>query len=274
MLAIITVIYRNYEILHDFIESLARQDSPFFTVYFIDLTEADRREVIPWIRKIEGRYSYITAENKGYAHGLNVGMAQASKDGKTHFALVNPDIVFDDHFVRSATQTLTQHPRTIIGGKIYYAKGYEYHINRYKPSELGHVLWFAGGHIHWAHATAEHVGVDEVDSPKYSIAGPTDFITGCLMLYDKTVHDSVGPWDESYFMYYEDTDFCVRATRLGVRIYYDPLVMIYHKNAQSTGGSGSKMQEQWMKKARIRFGMKYAPLRTKMHLLLNSLKKS
>lgn len=270
MLAIITVVYRNYEILHDFIESLANQTSSSYKVYFVDVTEPEKREIIPWIRKIEGKYTFIESINKGYASGVNIGVTSALKEGLTRFAIVNPDILFDKNFVLHSTQAISQHPKCIIGGKIFYAKGFEYHKDRYQQSEQGRVLWYAGGTIDWKNAAGNHIGVDEVDSEKYSKLQKTGFVSGCLMIYDKSVYDIVGPWDEKYFMYYEDTDYCIRATRKGISIWYEPSIVIYHKNAQSTGGSGSKMHELWMKKSRMRFGMKYAPLRTKVHLLVNN----
>lgn len=269
MLAIITVVYRNYEILHDFIESLSKQSSQFYTVYFIDVTENEKREILPWIRKIDGKYSFIETKNMGYAQGVNVGIEQALRDGKTKFAVVNPDIIFDSDFVQNASESISRNPKSIIGGKIYYARGFEYHKDKYQPTDLGNVIWYAGGRIDWNHALGEHIGVDEVDSPKFSKFGPTEFVSGCLMIYDKSVHDIVGNWDTSYFLYFEDTDYCVRASTKNISIIYDPNIIIYHKNAQSTGGSGSNNHEVWMKKSRFRFGMKYAPIRTKMHLILN-----
>lgn len=270
MLAIITVVYRNYEILHDFIDSLSKQSSSFYKVYFVDVTETDKKVIIPWIRKIEGKYVFIETQNMGYAHGVNAGIDQALKDGMTRFAVVNPDIVFDYEFVNHATQSISRHPKSIIGGKIFYAKGFEYHKDKYQDSQLGKVLWYAGGSIDWKHALGNHKGVDNVDAPKYNLLEKTDFVSGCLMIYDKSVYDIVGKWDKEYFMYFEDTDYCVRAAQKGISLWYDPNVVIYHKNAQSTGGSGSKMHELWMKRSRMRFGMKYAPLRTKIHLLINN----
>jgi GT2 family glycosyltransferase len=270
MLAIITVVYRNYEILHDFIESLSRQSSQFYKVYFVDLTEDEKRNIIPWVRKIEGKCIFVVSQNLGYAHGVNVGVRTALKDGLTRFAVVNPDIIFEENFVLNATQSISRNPKTIIGGKILYAKGFEYHKDRYQVSDVGHIIWYAGGYINWAHSTAHHIGVDQVDSPEFSKQSPTEFVSGCMMLYDKSVHDVVGQWDEKYFMYYEDADYCLRAKSRNINILHDPNILIYHKNAQSTGGSGSKMHELWMKRSRFRFGMKYAPLRTKVHLLINN----
>ena len=79
------------------------------------------------------------------------------------------------------------------------------------------------------------------------------------MLYDKSVLDRVGFWDESYFLYYEDADLCVRAQQAGVKLFYDPTIVIWHKISQSTGGSGSSLHEKYQNRNRLRFGLKYAP---------------
>jgi GT2 family glycosyltransferase len=276
MLAIVTVVYKNYEVLHDFINSLVCQTSQMYMLYIVDLTDEKERQLIPWIRKIEDKVTYLTGENKGYAHGVNVGIENAAKQGLTRYAVVNPDIIFDTNFVLYATHSLAHHPRTILGAKIFYAPGYEYHtkskpINAppYPLTPDTYTIWYAGGNINWDHSTTSHVGVDEMDSGIYNEVVSTDFVSGCCMLFDKTVHDIVGAWDERYFMYYEDTDYCMRAKKKKIKILYDPTIVMWHKNAQSTGGSGSSFHLQHMDQSRLRFGLRHAPLRTKFHLLIN-----
>ncbi len=276
MLAIIAIVYRNYEVLNDFITSLSLQSSRAYTLYLVDATDENERQVIPWIRKIEDKVVYLPTENKGYAHGVNVGIREAIKAGVTHYAIVNPDIVFDTEFVWEATHAIARNPRSVLGGKIYYAPGYEYHEKKepltqvpYPNTPKTYFVWYAGATANWAHATITHTGVDELDSAKYNTPMPTDMVSGCLMLYDKTVHDIVGAWDTGYFMYYEDADFCVRAHKKNIKVLFEPRVVVWHKNAQSTGGSGSAFHSKHMRQAQLRFGLKYAPLRTKVHLVKN-----
>ena len=133
------------------------------------------------------------------------------------------------------------------------------------------MLWYTGGSIDWAHAITPHRGVDEVDEGQYDVFEKTEFINGCLMLFDQSVISRVGWWDESYFLYFEDADFCVRAQRKNVSLYYDPSIVIWHKVSQSTGGSGSKLHVKYQERNRLRFGLKYAPFWTKLHLVKNYL---
>lgn len=260
-LAIITVNFENYAVSHEFLNSLKKQTKQDFKIYLVDLSK-NKQEI-----ESQPFLEVVTAENKGYAHGINVGLKKAVTDGSERFAVINNDTEVTKDFVENAVRSIDEHPSAIIGGKIYYYPGFEYHKNRYEKKESGKVIWYAGGAIDWGNAIAKHRGVDEADRGQYEKREETEFITGCLMGFDKSVIDKVGMWDESYFLYFEDADWCERAKRNGVKLFYDPQVVIYHKNAQSTGGSGSKLHEDYQKKNRLKFGLRYAPLRTKLHLL-------
>lgn len=262
-LAVITVIYRNYSILEDFFDSFSRQTSNNFIIYIVDLSDS------PEVFKHPSFVHVLKSTNKGYAHGINVGLKRATDDGFELFSVINSDTTADVNFVNVSINRLIETPGSIIGGKIYYYPGYEYHKERYSKDQLGGVIWYAGGHIDWNNVMGVHRGVDEVAEKKYSKFEQTDFVTGCLMCFDKKVIYKIGYLDESYFLYYEDADWCERAKRAGINLYYDPNIIIWHKNAQSTGGAGSKLHQKYQEKNRLKFGLKYAPLRTKLHLIKN-----
>lgn len=262
-LALLTVVYNNYAILDEFFSSLKHQ-SEHIQVYVSDLSTKKQRYTYPDYATV------IVSENLGYSHGVNRAMVHALRDGYTKLCVVNSDIIFDKHFVTATIESLEKHPGTVIGGKIYYAPGFEYHADRYTKKDLGRILWYAGGTIDWDNMYTFHRGVDEVDTGQYDTPEATQFVTGCLVAFDKQVVDTVGFWDESYFLYYEDIDFCQRATEAGVPLLYDPSLIIWHKNAQSTDGAGSLLHQTYQNKNRLKFGLKYAPLRTKLHLLKNA----
>src|SRR3989338_41218 len=262
-LALITVIYENYTVLTDFLGSLRDQINKNFHLFIVDLSKNKEK-----IEKT--KQSTIIAEvNKGYSYGVNIGLKNALNDGYKYFCVINNDVYFKEDFTINAFRSILNNPSSIIGGKIYYAPGFEYHKERYTKSDIGKVIWYTGGKIDWDHALTPHVGVDEIDHGQYDNFKEIDFVNGALMLFDKLVIDKVGFWDESYFLYFEDADFCVRAKKAGVKLFYDPSIIIWHKNAQSTGGSGSKLQQKYQRINRLRFGLKYAPIKTKLQIKKN-----
>lgn len=262
--ALITVVYQNYTVLKDLFESLEKQSNKNFHVFISDLSNKKQK-----IEAGKLPITVINGENKGYAYGINLGLKKAMKENFNLFCVINNDTFLKNNFIDSVLTSILNHPSLIIGGKIYYAPGYEYHKKRYTQKELGSVIWYAGGSIDWNNMLVKHHQVDEIDDKKNLQPAEIDFISGCLMIFDKAVIESVGYWDEDYFLYYEDADYCVRAQKKGLKLYYDPSIIMWHKNAQSTEGSGSTLHQKYQEKNRLQFALKYAPLRTKIHLLKN-----
>ena len=263
-IAIITVVYNNYTILDEFCDSLRNQNTKNFHLYIADASTNKQSIHIDNVP-----HSVLPIENKGYAHGVNEGLKQAMSDGIEHFCVINDDVTFEKTFISDLDKAFSSHQNTAFGGKIYYARGYEYHKDRYQQNDRGKILWYAGGSVDWNHATTTHRGVDEIDQGQFNVEEKTGFITGCLTCFDKATLDIVGFWDENYFLYYEDADFCERAKRKNIELWYAPSIKIWHKNAQSTEGSGSELHQSFQKKSHLRYALKYAPFKTKVHVLKN-----
>lgn len=264
-LAILSVVYENYAVALDFISALEKQTNKNFYLYLADLSN-NKKSI-----KANFPITIINSTNHGYAHGINLGIKKALSDKNEFFCIINNDTYFQENFVDTVLNSILHHPSSILGGKIYYAPNFEYHKTRYKKTDLGHVLWYAGGRIDWNSVITPHRGVDEIDHRQYDRYEKTEFVTGCLMILDKQVINRIGLLDESYFLYYEDADYCERAKRKNINLFYDPSIVVWHKNAQSTDGAGSKTHQNFQRKSRLKFGLRYAPLKTKIHLLKNNL---
>lgn len=263
MLALLIVYYNHPEQLQDFLLSLKRNQTKEIKLFIADLSQNLK------LKKNHGlNIQVIPGQNKGYSYGVNLGLKTALSQNITKFCVLNYDTYLDSRFIKEVLNGFKSY--CFFGGKIYYARGFEYHKSRYQNKELGKVLWYAGGTINWDHATVTHQGVDEIDKGQYNKIQTTEFIPGTLMAFTKEVVNKVGFWDERFFLYYEDTDYCVRAQKYGFKITYDPKIIIWHKNAGITGGPGSKLHVKHQRFSQLLFGFKHAPIRTKIHLLINS----
>ena len=264
MFGIITINYNQPQLTKEFLDSLGMvENANQAMVYIADVST--NKEKIETKKYSFKSLKIINEKNGGYAYGINQGVRYFLSLGIDKFCVLNNDISFDKNFLSQVEKGFYENH--IFGGKIYYAPGFEYHKTRYKESDLGKVIWYAGGINDWTNVYTKHRGVDEVDHGQYDKRAETDFITGCLFCFDKQVWNDIGPWDEKYFLYYEDGDYCERAKRKGFKLIYDPKIIIWHKVSQSTGGSGSSIHQKYQTINRIRFGLKYAPLKTKIHLI-------
>ena len=263
-LAVITVVYNNYSIMRDFIKSLEDQQNRNFYLFISDLSDKKKE-----IKLKNVKYEVLYSKNKGYAHGVNLGLIKAKSAGFENFCIMNNDTFFKNDFIKNVLSSVKNNPSSLIGGKIYYAPGFEYHKDRYEISDRGNVIWYAGGYVDWSHSITKHKGVDMVDRGKYNKFTKTGFITGALIFFDIKVLNTIDLWNENYFLYYEDAEWCEKAKRKKIDLYFDPDILIWHKVSQSTGGSGSDMHVKFQEKNRLIFGLKYAPLKTKIHLFKN-----
>ncbi len=212
-------------------------------------------------------------ENLGFSGGHNVAIRKAMDSNADYLLILNNDTRSEQNLLVKLLECIQQADDIgITVPKIYFENGYEYHKNRYKNIELGKILWYAGGFMDWENVIGMNRGVDEVDTGQYDDYFETELATGCCMLIKKEVFKKIGPLDERYFLYYEDTDFSMRTKKAGYKIIFQPESILWHKNAGSSGGSGSELQDYFISRNRLIFGMSYAPLTAKFALFRESLK--
>jgi hypothetical protein len=209
-------------------------------------------------------------KNLGFAEGNNVGIRYALENGADFVCVLNNDTRVAPDFLKELVKMAeTKEEIGIVGGKIYFEKGFEFHKERYQKKDLGKVIWYAGAKMDWQNVYASHRGIDEVDEGQYDQAEETEYITGCLMLIKRAVLEKVGFFNPQYFLYFEENDFCQRAKKAGFELYYAPQAEIWHLNAGSSG-SGSSLHDYYLTRNRLLFGFRWAPWRTKLALLRES----
>ncbi len=211
--------------------------------------------------------------NLGFAGGHNISFKYAIKNNFDYILILNNDVELNINFLKEMVSAIKSDSDIgIVVPKIYFSPGFEYHKDRYVRDEIGRVFWYAGGKFDWNNIVGLHRGVDEVDIGQYNKREETDYATGCCMLLKTEALKKSGLFDEKYFLYYEDGDLSLRIKRCGYKIIYEPNAIVYHNNASSSGGSGSNLQDYYITRNRMMFGLKYAPLRAKFALIKESAK--
>ena len=71
-----------------------------------------------------------------------------------------------------------------------------------------------------------------------TVVKPVDWIMGSALLVSKEKAKIVGPFDEQFFMYMEDTDWCRRFWERGFKVVYYPDAMVYHYHAKGSARGG------------------------------------
>lgn len=276
--------FKNLAMTEECLASLARSDQTGLKLAIIVVNNGAPE---PFAQRKIGSLSVniITNEkNLGYAAGNNVAIRAALKTGASYIWILNNDtLVAGDCLKLLVAAAEREKDYAVLGPKIYFAPGFEFHKNRCEKKDQGRVIWWAGGRVDMANIQAIHEGIDEVDKGQFNVAAgegsilQTSFIPGTAMLVRREIFDRFGLFDERYYLYLEDMDFCLRVLRAqgrrlwarGSRLGWVPKAVIWHKNAGSSG-SGSELHDYYLTRNRLLFGFHFAPLRTKLALIRES----
>lgn len=234
-------------------------------------TDDSVKEIEKFIKQSKNISLIVSKKNLGFAGGNNLGIKQAMKENAQYIFVLNNDTLLDSKLIQELLKVARAHPDAgLVSPKIYFAKGYEYH-KKYSKSDLGKVIWFAGGKIDWQNVYASNYGVDEVDHGQFDEISNIQFATGAALLIKAKALSKVGLFDEQLFMYFEDVDLSMRMRKKGWEIVFAPKAVLWHKVSQSSG-IGSQLSDYFTTRNRMVFGMKYAPLRSKIALIRESLR--
>ncbi len=272
-IAFITVNFHSDDDTRELLSQLEKNVLPKTSEMVVYVVDNDRSEDLKKSLVKFPHAIYVQSPgNIGFAAGNNLGMKQAHKDNADVVVLINNDTIVPQDLVENILSSPITDPSVgVVGGLIYFAKGFEFKDN-YKSSDLGKVIWYVGGNHDWNNVYASHLGVDEVDKGQFADIHETDFVTGCLFIVRANILEEVGMFDERYCLYYEDSDLCQRIKQAGYKLVVDPKVKIWHKVAQSSA-IGSPLNDYFLTRNRLLFGTTYASFRTKLALVREAIKK-
>jgi GT2 family glycosyltransferase len=162
-------------------------------------------------------------QNLGYTGGNNVGIRHVLERGAAYVVIVNNDATLEatclDVLVRAA---LAAGPRTAaVGAKV---------LQSGDPSRI----WMAYGRLTYRAALVERVGAGAADAPGPNEPVDVDWVSGCAVLFTREALEAVGVFDERFFAYHEDVDWCTTARQRGYHVLYAPGARAYHRGGSST----------------------------------------
>jgi len=169
----------------------------------------------------------VTGRNLGYGAGYNVGLEHAYAAGADYFLVLNSDTIIDPHAVEALVEVAERRE------KVGFVSGKVYHYSR--PDTFQTV----GRYSDPRYVIGSLVGLGEVDHGQYDQERQYDFVDDVFRLVSRPAYEATGGYDPTYFLYYEETDWCARVRRAGFTIWYTPHARIWHKGR--TGGSDLEM---------------------------------
>jgi GT2 family glycosyltransferase len=174
-----------------------------------------------------------TKANLGFAGGNNVGIRWALEKSFEWILLLNNDTIVAPDLIRNFIQAARQKP----SGKIFGAKIYRYNDR----SRIDHL----GGFWDPAHAEFISFASGQIDDGSFDEMKRVDYVCGAALFMHRSVPETIGLLEESFFLLWEESDFCARARRAGFEIWTAPHAKIWHKVSASFTGGKPHMQYFW-----------------------------
>ena len=181
------------------------------------------------LREGVGRRAEVVASgaNLGYAGGNNLGIARLLDRGVDDVLLLNPDTRIEPSTLTRLRRVLDNRPRCGVVGPRMVFPG--------TPARI----WFDGGRVNAETGSTHHHGRGRLESelpPRR--ARRCDYVTGAALFARATTFRDVGLLPERYFMYYEETEWCLRARDAGWDSMVQPRARMTHLKRSGIGVPG------------------------------------
>ncbi len=164
-------------------------------------------------------------KNYGFPGGNNIGIKFALKFlNPNYILLLNNDTVVEKNFLSELVKTgELQENIGILGPKIYF----------YDEPDI---IWSVGCKISWKLSRGIQIGTNESDKGQYDEKKEVEYVSGSAFLIKTKVIRKIGLMDETFFLYFEESDWTLRANQAGYKSLYVPKAKIWHKVSRSGGG--------------------------------------
>gem|GEM_PF-261590 len=258
---VITVSYKTARLVEDSLRALAleRAAAPDIDVraFVVDNASGDGPALKSAIERNAwgGWVTLVTSDyNGGFSYGNNLGFRHAFANGPVpdYFLLLNPDAAVLPGAITELVRFMEQHDEVgIAGSRLQFQDGTPWPYAFRFPSVWSEIDEGLGLGLVTRLLRSRVVARRMGDLPER-----VDWVPGASMMVRRRVVEDLGGLDEKYFLYFEELDFCLQATRAGWQTWYVPQSRVMHIAGQSTGvterGRTGPLPEYWYR-SRSRF---------------------
>lgn len=252
-LTISIVSYKTRDLVEKCLKSIYQNTKEIsFEIFVIDNDSGDGtmemiKEKFPQVNLI------VNKQNRGFAFAHN----QALKKAKGKFLiLLNPDCrVYKNTFLKMI-KFLKDNPEVgIISPKIAEPGWRIGPVARGEPSVFFGFLRFSGLYRFFPKLTAEYYK----DLVKNNKIQEVSNVGGTAMMIKREVIKKIGLLDESFFLYFEDFDFCLRAREKGFKVFYYPKATILHFFGESSKQNPTRVTNWYFNSMKRLYNKHFAP---------------
>lgn len=214
------VIILNYFTHEDTITLYKQIDEfPDVSVFVVD-NSCDTEETLKLKAVIPEERLLISPQNMGYAGGNNLGILSMMDHPEVDLVtLLNPDICLESNILPALREMFEEDPELAVAGPRLCIRGSE-EIIYSDGGILTRHRFLKPTHING------HVPVHEAEP---SVGREVDYVNGSFIVMRVDAIRKIGMFDEKFFLYFEEVDWCTRARKQGWKLQVDPGITAFQR---------------------------------------------
>jgi len=227
---VLSIVVVNYKTSHDVdicLDSIEKYEPNFNEYEFIVVDNCSKDS---GFEKLKVKHPYVkliyAQKNGGFAYGNNRGFEAALGDV---ILMLNPDTYLKDNAIEKAYKRLIEDPEiSLLGPKLIDPDGTN---QSYFHAKTYPTLWRVFCERMYLHRIFKKSKLFNSYFQTYMDYGKERYveqICGGALMFKRFVVEKIGYIDEEYFMYFEETDWCRKAVKCGLKLLYYPESVIVH----------------------------------------------
>ena len=217
-LSIVIVGYRSQTVLQNCFESILKQEGCAWELIYVENCPEDSAKALitekyPFVKVVEAQ------KNAGFGAGCNLGARYAKGD---YLFFLNPDTeIKTTDTLKNMMNFMCSHPKVGVSAPLFSCL-----------NDTG--LYGAEGRD----ISMIYSGQKEIGNRFQTLPGDIAWVCGAALLIPKMLFEKIGGFDESYFMYCEDVDLCLKVRKEGFSIRQVVNTNVMHRGSESTKSWG------------------------------------
>ena len=226
-LSIIILNYRSKELTAQCVNTVLQsaKNTENFEIIIIDNDSGD--DSAKWLHNAFPNIRVIANKrNLGYGAGNNIGIKQAKGD---YILILNPDVEIEMPDIQKMIDFLKNYPDVgVVGPQLIYPDGIIQDSYRRFPQFLDLVIKRTS--LHKINPLKKRMTDYLMHNVNPHKTQEVDWLVGAALMIPRKIFDKIGAFDERFFLFLEDTDFCRRVWEIGKKVMYFPATKAIHNH--------------------------------------------